>query len=159
MGSCLSCSISLGFFFRTAPGCSDPGIDVSFCSVSEVCGLSEVFELSLYHFFPCQLVYLHCMHSLSCILSLPFVFLGQLSDFLSSNYLSGFPFDFLFRSKRARFSPSTSMPSEMSAFLKTSSITAVNSFGESGSPCLTPLFIGKSLDTNSSIWVLAIAWL
>ena len=38
-----------------------------------------------------------------------------------------------------RFLPSTLTPLEMSAFLKTSSITAVNSLGESGSPCLTPL--------------------
>ena len=33
----------LFFFPKTAPGCSDPGLDF-FCTVFEVCGLSEVFE-------------------------------------------------------------------------------------------------------------------
>ena len=48
------------------------------------------------------------------------------------------------------FSPSTLIPSQMSSFLETSSITAVNSLDESGSPCLTPLFIGNSLQTTLS---------
>ena len=61
--------------------------------------------------------------------------------------------------KLGRFSPSTFTPSEMSAFLKTSSITAVNNLGESGSPCLTPLCIGNSSDTDLSKWILAVAWL
>ena len=52
--------------------------------------------------------------------------------------------------KFVRFSPLTLIPSEMSASLKMSSITAVNSLGESGSPCLTPLFIGNSSDTDLS---------
>ena len=45
--------------------------------------------------------------------------------------------------KFVRLSPSASIPSEMSALLKISSITAVNSLGESGSHCPTPLFIGN----------------
>ena len=61
--------------------------------------------------------------------------------------------------KFVRVSPSTLTPSEMSAFLKTSSITAVNNVGESGSPCLTPLCIGNSSDTDLSKGILAIAWL
>ena len=39
--------------------------------------------------------------------------------------------------KLARFSPSTLTHSEMSAFLNTSSMTAMNNLGESGSPCQT----------------------
>ena len=54
-----------------------------------------------------------------------------------------------------RFSPSTLTPSEMSAFLKTPSITAVNKLGESGSP----LCIENSSDTDLSKWTLAVAWL
>ena len=61
--------------------------------------------------------------------------------------------------KLVRFSPSTLTPSEMSAFLNTSSMTAVNNLGESGSPCLTPLCIGNSVDTSLSRWTLAVAWL
>ena len=61
--------------------------------------------------------------------------------------------------KLVRFSLSTLTPSEMSAFLNTSSMTAVNNLGESGSPCLTPLCIRNSVDTNLSRWTLAIAWL
>ena len=61
--------------------------------------------------------------------------------------------------KLVRFSPSTLTPSEMSAFLNTSSVTAVNNLGESGSPCLTPLCIGNSVDTSLSRWTLAVAWL
>ena len=61
--------------------------------------------------------------------------------------------------KFVRFSPSILIPSERSAFLKTSSVTAVNSLGESGSPCLTPLCIGNLSDTNLSKWILAVAWL
>ena len=38
-------------------------------------------------------------------------------------------------------------------------MTAVNNLGESGSPCLTPLCIGNSLDTSLSILTLAVAWL
>ena len=34
-----------------------------------------------------------------------------------------------------------------------------NYLGESGSPCLTPLCIGNSVDTNLSRWTLAVAWL
>ena len=59
--------------------------------------------------------------------------------------------------KLLRFSPSTLTPSEISAFLNTSSITAVNNLGESGSPCLTPLCIWNSVDTNLSRWTLAVA--
>ena len=85
MGSCLSCSISLGFFPKTAPRCSDPGVDFFFCSVFEVCGLSEVFEFCHFLiFFPDQLVYLHCLH-------------GQLSDSLSGF----FPICFALSLKRA----------------------------------------------------------
>ena len=74
-------------------------------------------------------------------------------------------FQFFFPLKRAtslanpkfeRFSLSTLIPSEMADFLKTSSVTAGNSLGESGSPCMTPLFIGNSLDTNLSTWILAV---
>ena len=61
--------------------------------------------------------------------------------------------------KLVRFSPSTLTPSEMSAFLNTSSMTAVNNLGESGSPCLTSLCIGNSVDTSLSRWTLAVAWL
>ena len=106
---------------------------------------------------------------MSCILSFLCVFLSQLSDFLSSDYLSEFfSICFVVSLKRAtssanlklvRFSPSTLTPSEMSAFLKTSSITAVNNLGENGSPCLTPLCIGNSSDTDLSKWILAVAWL
>ena len=67
-------------FFKAAPRCSDPGIDFFFCSVFAVCGLSEVI-MSLFQFFPDQLVYLHYLHGLSCILSFPCVFVGKLSDF------------------------------------------------------------------------------
>ena len=38
-------------------------------------------------------------------------------------------------------------------------MTAVNNLGESGSPCLTPLCIGNSVDTSLSRWILAVAWL
>ena len=55
------------------------------------------------------------------------------------------------------FSPSTLTPSEMSAFLNTSSMTAVNNLGESGSPCLTPMCIGNSVDTSLSRWTIAVA--
>ena len=61
--------------------------------------------------------------------------------------------------KLVRFSPSTLTPSEMPAFLNTSSMTAVNNLGESGSPCLTPLCIGNSVDTSLSRWTLAVTWL
>ena len=47
----------------------------------------------------------------------------------------------------------------MSAFLRTSFITAVNNLGEIGSPCLTPLYIGNSSDISLSRWTLAVAWL
>ena len=36
---------------------------------------------------------------------------------------------------------------------------AANNLGESGSPCLTPLCIGNSVDTSLSKWTLAVAWL
>ena len=58
-----------------------------------------------------------------------------------------------------RFSPSILTPSEMSAFLNTSSMTAVKNLGESGSPCLTPLCTGNSVDTSLSRCTLAVAWL
>ena len=61
--------------------------------------------------------------------------------------------------KLVRFSQSTLTPSEMSAFLNTSSMTAVNNLGESGPPCLTPQCIGNSVHTNLSRWTLAVAWL
>ena len=53
----------------------------------------------------------------------------------------------------------TLIPLEMSAFLKTSSITAANSVDNSGVPCLTHHFIGNSLNTNLSKWVLNVTWL
>ena len=56
--------------------------------------------------------------------------------------------------KLVRFSPSTLTPSEMSAFLNTPSMTA----GESGSPCLTPLCIGNSVDTSLFRWILAVVY-
>ena len=166
-------------FSKTVPGCSDLGIDFFFCSVFEVCGLSKVFEFCRFvNLFLDQLVYVHGLHGLSRILSFPCVCLGQLSDLLSSDCSSVVPvvlfcffvcfFFFFFFLKRAissanlkflRFSSPTLIPSEMSAFLKTSSITAVNSIGESGSPCLTPLFIGNSSDTYLSKSILAVAWL
>ena len=124
-----------------------------------VCGLSKVF-----HKFPDQL-YLHCLHSLACIVFFSCVFLGRLSHFLSSDCLNVSSL-FLLKGatsltdlKFVRSSPSTSIPSETSAFLKTSSKTEVNSSGESGSPCLTPMSIGISSDTNLSKWILATAWL
>ena len=40
-----------------------------------------------------------------------------------------------------------------------SSITAVNNLGDSGSPCLTFLFMGNLSDTNLSKWIHAVAWL
>ena len=61
--------------------------------------------------------------------------------------------------KLVRLSPSILTPSEISAFLKTSSITVVNNLDESGAPCLAPLCIGNSSDTNLSKWILAVAWL
>ena len=61
--------------------------------------------------------------------------------------------------KLVRFSPLTLAPSEMSTFLNTSSMTAVNNLGESGSPCLTPLCTGNSVDNSLSRWTLAVAWL
>ena len=45
-------------------------------------------------------------------------------------------------------SPFTLIPSEISAFLKISSLIVVRSLGEIGSPYLTPLFIGNIMDTN-----------
>ena len=58
-------------FFKTAACCSDPGIDFFFCCVFEVYGLSEVLVFCLFfNFVTDQLVYLHCLHGLSCILSL-----------------------------------------------------------------------------------------
>ena len=158
MGSCPSWSIPLVFLSKTAPRCSDPGIDFFFCSVFEMCGLAEVFEFFLFfNFVPDHLVHLHCLNGLSCTLYFTCVFLGQLSDFLCSDCLSVFPVVLLFLLKRAissaklkfvRFPPSALIPLEMTTFLKTFSITAVNSIGESGSPCLTPLFIGNSSGTN-----------
>ena len=47
-----------------------------------------------------------------------------------------------------RISPLTLTSSEMSAFLNTSSMTAVNNLGESGIPCQTPLCMGNSMDTS-----------
>ena len=61
--------------------------------------------------------------------------------------------------KLVRFSPSTLTPSDMSAFLDTSSMTAVNNLGESGSPCLTSLCIGNSVDTSLFRWTFAVPWL
>ena len=55
MGSCLSWSISLFFFSKIAPRCSDPGTYFFFCSVFKVCVLSEVFEFC--HFFYFLLIY------------------------------------------------------------------------------------------------------
>ena len=62
-------------------------------SVFEVCGLSEVFKFchfSSFSEFPDQVAYLDCLHGMLCILSFPCVFLGQLSDFLSSECLNVF---------------------------------------------------------------------
>ena len=71
-GSCLSWSISLGFFFsKTAPHCSNPGIDFSFAVPLRcvVCPRHlNSFTFSLF-FSPDQLAYLHCLNGLSCILS------------------------------------------------------------------------------------------
>ena len=61
MGSCLSWSISL-FFPKTAPCSSDSGIYFFFSGVFKVCGLSEVFELSLFQFLAHLLVCLCCPH-------------------------------------------------------------------------------------------------
>ena len=58
--------------------------------------MSEVFEFSHFFIFPYQLVYLHCVHGLLRTLSFHCVFIGQLSDFLSSDCLIVFPF-FVFR--------------------------------------------------------------
>ena len=55
MGSCLSWSISLLFFFKTAPRCSDSDIYFFFSGVFKVCGLSGVFEFC--HFFDFLLIY------------------------------------------------------------------------------------------------------
>ena len=59
--------------------------------------------------------------------------------------------------KFVRFLPSTLIPLDMSTSLKISSLTAVNSLGESRSPCLTPLFTGNSSDTiflnGSILWL------
>ena len=113
MGSCLSWSI-LFFFSKTAPCCSDPGTDFFFCSVFEMCGLPEVLE---FFFFTvctvCRVFYFSLEY-----------FPGQISDLLSSDCSSVFPFVLFFSLKRAtlsanlkfaRFSPSTLIASEMSA--------------------------------------------
>ena len=156
---------------KTALGCSDPGIDFFFCSVFEVSGLSEVFEFC--HFFKfSQSVSISSLSAWFvmyfafplCIIMPTFTF----SEFRL--FKCFFPFVLLLffslkratpsaNLKRVRFSPSTFIHSGMSAFLKTSSIREVNSFGESRSPSLTPLFIGDSSDTNASTWIPAIAWL
>ena len=152
-------------FSKTAPSCSDPNVYFFSSSVFEVCGLSEVFEFC--HIFNFFLISLHCLHGLSC--TFPCVLLGQLSDFLSSDCLSVYHLFWVFLCERAKssanlkfvsfFFPLTLIPSEMSAFLKASSLTAVNSLGDNGSLCLTPLFIGNSSDINLSKWILAVAWL
>ena len=73
MGSCLYWNISL-FFSKTAPRCSDSGIYFFFSGVFKVCGLSEVFELSLFQFVADLLVCLRCPHGLSCTLSFLYAF-------------------------------------------------------------------------------------
>ena len=86
---------------------------------------------------------------------------------MCSDRLNVFPFGFFFSLKRissvnpkfVRFSPFTLIRLEMSAFLKTSSITAANSLDKSGIPCLTPHFIENSLNTNLSKWILNVSWL
>ena len=84
-------------FSKTAPCCSDSGIYFFFSGVFKVCGLSEIFELSLFQFFADLLVCLRCPHGLSCTLSFLYVFLSQLSGFLSLNCSGLFPFVLLFR--------------------------------------------------------------
>ena len=131
-----------------------------------MCGLCEVFEFCYFFNFFLISEYIFTVCMVCHIFCLPLVCLGQLSDFLSSDCLSVglFPFVLLFRwieqhrqqtFKFARFPPSVLTPLEMSASLRTFSVTAVNNLGESGSSCLTPLFIGNSSDTNLSTWILA----
>ena len=150
MGSCLSWSISL-FFPKQLHAALI--LDFFFCSVFEVCGLSEVFE-----FFADQLVYLRCLHG-CCVVCLSLVYFRPISRLSEFKLFKCFSVCFVFLLRRAtssanlkfvRFSTSTLIPSETSAFLKTSSITAVNSLGESESTCLTPLFIGNSPYINLS---------
>ena len=118
------------------------------------------FRLSDFRLFKCFSI---CF--VSCFLLFCFVFLVVVVFFLFFLLLLLFCFCFWKRAttstnlKLVRFSPSTLIPSEMSAFLKISSITAVNSLGESESPRLTPLCIGNSSDTNLSKWILAVAWM
>ena len=52
--------------------------------------------------------------------------------------------------KFVRFSLSALIPSETSALLKIFTIAAVNSLGESGSPCLTPPLKGNLSVTKLS---------
>ena len=102
------------------------------------------------------------------VLCLSFVYFKPTFRLSEFRLFKCFPICFVFSLKRAtssvnlkvvRFPPSTLTPSEMSAFLKTSSITAVNNLGESGSPCLIPLCVGNSSDTNLSKRILAVGWL
>ena len=57
------------FFSKTAPRSSDHSTDFFFFIVFDVCILSEVFEFCYFFIFSDQLVYVHCLHGLSCILS------------------------------------------------------------------------------------------
>ena len=131
-----------------------------------MCGLSEVFELSLFQFFADLLVCLRCPHGLIMYFVFPLCIFKPTFRLSEFRLFMCFSICFVVSFKRAtssanlkllRFSPSTLTPLEISAFLNTSSITAVNSLGESGSPCLTPLCIGNSVDTNLSRWTLAVA--
>ena len=77
---------------------SNPGIDFSF-AVPLRCVVCPRYLNSftfLCFFSPDQLVYLHCLNGLSCILSFIGVFLGQLSDFLSSDLFKCFAIFCLF---------------------------------------------------------------
>ena len=172
LGSRLSRSISL-FFSKTARRCSDPVTDLFFCCGFEVSGLSEVFKFChFFNFFPDQFCHFFNVFLINsniftvCTACHVFSQLsGQLSAFLSSGCLSAFPFCLsieisnLANLNFERFPPSTLFPSEIYAFLKTFSITTVNSLGEAGPPCLTPLFTGNLPDTNLSKRIVAVAWL
>ena len=167
MGSCLSWSISLGFFFQKQLHAALILAYISSFVVFLRCVVCPRYLNSVTFSIFCWSV---SMSSLSAWFVMYFVFplcifkpTFRLSEF---RLFRCFSICFVVSLNRptsstnltlVRFSPLTY--SEMSAFLQTSSITAVNNLGESGSPCLTPLCIGKSSDTNLPKWILALAWL
>ena len=165
MGSCLSWSISLFF-----PKQLHAALILAYTSslvVSLRCVVCPRYLNSVTFSIFCWPI---SMSSLSALFVMCFVFplcifkpTFRLSEF---RLFRCFSICFVVSFKRAtssanlkllRFSLSTLTPSEISAFLNTSSITAVNNLGESGSPCLTPLCIWNSVDTNLSRWNLAVA--